>query len=855
MMSLRSLVVIFALCLILGSSVWGRAEFSEDPRKDSDRSFVTVQYALCNAAHRVGNIRLGIQNNGTFGTGFSEGGGADFFTGWQVPSCEFPKGSSIDHLFAGAFWIGAIVGRDTLVSVGADGWSFVRELKPDIAPFGYMMHRSILDPDKPRFEGAVSEEDYICVYTDTFITGIDADAFGQRHMPLNVEIKQSSYAWSYSYAEDFVLFDYRIKNIGTRLLENVYMGFYVDADVGFDDGTHYMDDIAGFLPTMNTKFHDCEFLDTINVAWTADADGDLKTPHPSPDLTAMRIIRTPATKLNVSFNWWISNSNSVLDFGPREKAGVGQWMEDFRDFGTGGLGTPEGDRNKYYIMRNGEFDYDQAWVASIQTTDPLWMLPLQEGVDEWADGLDTRYLLSFGPFDIAVGQSLPLSFAYLGGEGLHTWADNVEINLPMMPHRFYDSLHFEDLALNSTWAEKVYDNPGIDTDGDGYRGEFRTCEINKAASSPWSDRDADYQVAQVEQVALDTDWYRGDGVPDFRGAAPPPAPVFWLSSDNGRLTIRINGLRSETARDLFTRERDFEGYNIYIARDNRRESFQVISSYDREDYNIFEYKSNTWELIKLPMELADLREYFNDPDLDPLSYSRVHPYIVTDTTEHFFYFEPQGYNVSEIGLEHSIYKLYPDQPRPSILIADSARPDELTPDGYLKYYEYGFVIENLLPTVEYLVNVTAFDYGSPEFGVGVLETSPTVGYDSAYPMADANVVAESNLEVLVYPNPYRVDASYRPSGFEGRIPDRPEHRQMEIHFANIPAKCTISIYSLDGDLVRIIDHDVDPSIPEASHETWDLITRNTQLATSGLYYFTVESEGNKTHIGKLVIIM
>ncbi|UCC45259.1 MAG: hypothetical protein JSU65_04900, partial [Candidatus Zixiibacteriota bacterium] len=80
-------------------------------------------------------------------------------------------------------------------------------------------------------------------------------------------------------------------------------------------------------------------------------------------------------------------------------------------------------------------------------------------------------------------------------------------------------------------------------------------------------------------------------------------------------------------------------------------------------------------------------------------------------------------------------------------------------------------------------------------------------------------------------------------------------RVRRIHFGGLPPRCTIRIYTLDGDLVREIDHDFDPGDPLASHDSWDMITRNTQLAVSGLYYWTVEADGFKTQIGKLVIIL
>ena len=101
-----------------------------------------------------------------------------------------------------------------------------------------------------------------------------------------------------------------------------------------------------------------------------------------------------------------------------------------------------------------------------------------------------------------------------------------------------------------------------------------------------------------------------------------------------------------------------------------------------------------------------------------------------------------------------------------------------------------------------------------------------------------------------------MDGAYRANGYEGRVEtDRPDDRVRIIHFANLPPKCTIGIYTLDGDLVREIVHDKDISDPTASHDEWNLITRNTQAVVSGLYYWTVEAEDGSVQIGKLVIIM
>jgi hypothetical protein len=166
--------------------------------------------------------------------------------------------------------------------------------------------------------------------------------------------------------------------------------------------------------------------------------------------------------------------------------------------------------------------------------------------------------------------------------------------------------------------------------------------------------------------------------------------------------------------------------------------------------------------------------------------------------------------------------------------------------------------------VPYWISVTAFDFGSPASGLPSLETNVTQNTANAYPLETWAAVDAQDLEVFVYPNPYRGDANYRARGYEGvdttgrRLSqsDRPDDRARQIHFANVPPNCIISIFSLDGDLVREIVHNSPPADPNASHATWDLITRNTQAVVSGLYYWTVEnSNSGEIQMGKLVIIM
>jgi hypothetical protein len=822
--------------------------------------------AIAGAIHNVGKIGLTVSNQGFFGVGFFAGGAyQDPETGLAAPSCQYPYPGGVEYLYEGAIWVGAIVGRDTLVSVGADGWQYTKEMWPDPSPKGDIIRRSISSGDPE----ARSEQDFIAIYTDTVTsaTYVDQDPFdGRPHRPLNIEITQSSYAWSYSYAEDFVLFDLGIKNIGRKTLSKVYMGIYVDADarsVGNEPEGAY-DDICGFKWSI-PSFTGCGFIDTVRIAWIADNNGLDKdnqdacpySENNSPTaVTGTRVVRTPSDSLRYSFNWWIGNTNPALDFGPRR---IGTTDDPFRDFG-GFLGTPEGDRNKYYVMRHEEFDYDQLFTAQDHSSDG-W-LPRPANAADFADGYDTRYLLSFGPFDIEAGEILPITFAYVAGADFHSNCQAWDkIFSASFPEKYYNELNFEDLGLNATWASWIYDNPGVDTDGDDYKGKYRICVydsiwVEDSASSP--------KISGWQPTSADTFYYEGDGVPDFKGASPPPPPVIRVMPrvskfNEGELVVRFNGTYSETAEDVFSGEKDFEGYRVYLGLYKRSSDFVLATSYDREDYNkyIWNRSRELYELKDRPFSLDSLRALYGG-DFNPLVFPRDNPFYWRDST---FYFDRQDWNQSELGDSNLIHKVYPEEPYPTTLNLDSAReyyPDQLIDDSLFKYFEYEYIFRRLLPSQLYYVSVTAFDYGSPGSNLLSLENPPASNMIAEYALSSSSEAIAGGLKVAVFPNPYRADGNYASQeggGFEGRgLSDYAADRIRRVHFINLPSKCTIRIFSLDGDLVREIKHDYPPDGAGSQHESWDLITRNTQAAVSGIYYWSVESAyGNQ--IGKLVLIM
>jgi hypothetical protein len=258
------------------------------------------------------------------------------------------------------------------------------------------------------------------------------------------------------------------------------------------------------------------------VAWAADNDGGLVGPirytPPVVNITATRIIRTPRDSMDVSFNWWAwVGGYTTTFFGP-------QMRSSHRDML--GEGYPQGDRDYYHLLSNKEFDYDQARILDIDPLDTVWTSAPAQWARNWADGMDSRYLLSFGPFVLDPDKTLPFTLAYVGGKDFHVSAENFA-NLPDNPDFWYTGVDFSDLANNATWAEWIYDNPGVDTDSDGYAGEFTIC--NAGEDSTWrcdtlidssAQPDTNYVFCHWVYDIADTIWRRGDGVAGFsRGDA------------------------------------------------------------------------------------------------------------------------------------------------------------------------------------------------------------------------------------------------------------------------------------------------------------------------------------------------
>ncbi|MFZ4620796.1 MAG: hypothetical protein ACOYNS_09565, partial [Bacteroidota bacterium] len=102
----------------------------------------------------------------------------------------------------------------------------------------------------------------------------------------------------------------------------------------------------------------------------------------------------------------------------------------------------------------------------------------------------------------------------------------------------------------------------------------------------------------------------------------------------------------------------------------------------------------------------------------------------------------------------------------------------------------------------------------------------------------------SNIKVV--PNPYIISAIWEP-----RNPYTSGRGDRVIQFINLPQQCTIRIYTVDGTLVRTLDHN---SSMNNGAETWNLLTKENMDVSYGVYVYHVDAPGVGQHIGKIFII-
>ncbi len=181
------------------------------PADDIDQNYTTV-----------GNIGLTVTNFGTIG---------DRNAYWpNQPSCEYPRGSRIEHMYQGALWVGAL-NRSTgqvHVSTGSSdrvstttgkGIEFISLSGTTLTQRSTLSESPFFDPN------AVSHQDFLADYTDA----VPRDSSSpDQSIPLGLLVHQESYAWNFPFADYFVILSYTIHNVGKDILDSVYVGLWTN---------------------------------------------------------------------------------------------------------------------------------------------------------------------------------------------------------------------------------------------------------------------------------------------------------------------------------------------------------------------------------------------------------------------------------------------------------------------------------------------------------------------------------------------------------------------------------------------------------------------------------------------------
>ncbi|MFZ1947899.1 MAG: hypothetical protein WAW06_10180 [bacterium] len=103
--------------------------------------------------------------------------------------------------------------------------------------------------------------------------------------------------------------------------------------------------------------------------------------------------------------------------------------------------------------------------------------------------------------------------------------------------------------------------------------------------------------------------------------------------------------------------------------------------------------------------------------------------------------------------------------------------------------------------------------------------------------------------VFVAPNPYRGSGDWERLDYEGRLA-----------FMNLPKQCTIYIYSLTGEMVDALQHNLpgdqspDAAGNETGGESWDMLTADNQSIASGVYLYRVVSKEYGEKLGKFAVV-
>jgi len=320
---------------------------------------------------------------------------------------------------------------------------------------------------------------------------------------------------------------------------------------------------------------------------------------------------------------------------------------------------------------------------------------------------------------------------------------------------------------------------------------------------------------------------------NYQGFTPPKTPIVSTTFESNKITLTWDR-SSIYSKDILTGYSDFEGYKIYKSTDG----------------------GQTWGGIE--DKIYDLNGNF-------YSWNPIAQFDLSaeEDSLHCLKGFTQDGCVENLVRGESIQG--EDAYAPWINLGNNS--------GLPNTDEYGqfvFVDTNVVNGIEYTYSVTAYDMGISPRKVNFTQTengnytSDTTyvanpdkwgrpnGYNSiespkGTTIHDSNFITvtpgnppqNNMLNIKVVPNPYVANSNFNETEYVRKI-----------YFTNLPSKCKITIYTVNGEKVTTLHHENTTS----GDMDWDMRTVNNQEVAPGLYLFSVESEGSNNFIGKFAVI-
>lgn len=178
---------------------------------------------------------------------------------------------------------------------------------------------------------AISHLDTYFTISDQSPLVADADKF-------NVEIHAQTYAWSETYRDDFIIYDFQIINLNSTALDSIYAALHMDCDIsgaGGGSGTQGMwrDDRPGYYRDDTAKEYISYMFDDDNANIAGDDTGGKFLPKESTGYIGTRLLYCPpmmgSTEHTVQggHGWWDWNSDPGVDSDWMLLMSDGQWLD------------------------------------------------------------------------------------------------------------------------------------------------------------------------------------------------------------------------------------------------------------------------------------------------------------------------------------------------------------------------------------------------------------------------------------------------------------------------------------------------------------------------------------------------